>query len=253
MRRLQASMIPTPQRHAMRTFAGASSMLFPLRLKAVHWKSHKSNTTCSLAVGRLLSRGFSADGPSHPRLVPESQAGDTFDGPGQTAEARHIVSPDASPDEASSIPEPPAPVKHFVNLSNGVEAIEDLSRAGVPVGELAFCRIQSSHCEQNDYVSILNSLDANMLTYLALGFECRVYDFGSRGAIWSQTAIDAGPGKSEFLYIPRALWWGLEWQRYALNQLWLLPDKPTPLLHGYNVQKLFQKYFRDVPQHAFLA
>ena len=43
-----------------------------------------------------------------------------------------------------SIPVParPPPVKHFVNLSNGIEAIDKLAAAGVPVEAINFCRIQ---------------------------------------------------------------------------------------------------------------
>ena len=39
------------------------------------------------------------------------------------------------------------PVRHFVNLSNGAEALPLLSAAGVPPEAISFCRIQSSHCE----------------------------------------------------------------------------------------------------------
>ena len=45
-------------------------------------------------------------------------------------------------------------------------------------------RIQSSHCEAQDFYGVLQNLDHNLLMHLALGYECRVYDFGSRGNYW---------------------------------------------------------------------
>ena len=42
----------------------------------------------------------------------------------------------------------------------------------------------SSHCEQRDYAGLLGSLDHNLLLHLALGYTCRVYDFGSRRKRW---------------------------------------------------------------------
>ena len=46
-------------------------------------------------------------------------------------------------------------VKHFINLTNGIEALALLEAAGVcDAGEVNFCRIQSSHCEANDYAKV---------------------------------------------------------------------------------------------------
>lgn len=52
---------------------------------------------------------------------------------------------------------------------------------------------------------VLTELDANFLTAAALGYSCLVYDYGSRDR------------KRE---APRALWYGLEFVRFALNSLW---------------------------------
>jgi len=43
-------------------------------------------------------------------------------------------------------------VKHFVNLSNGLQALEPLLCAHIRREEVCYCRLQSSHCEQRDYV-----------------------------------------------------------------------------------------------------
>ena len=128
------------------------------------------------------------------------------------------------------------PVRHFINLSNGAEALALLESAGVPPAQVAFMRLQSSHCEAQDYAGVLANLDHNLLMHLALGYECRVYDFGSRGYDW-----EAEEGELERRYVPRAVWWGLEWTRYALTRMWKLPHEETPLLRGYNVEANFDK------------
>ena len=103
------------------------------------------------------------------------------------------------------------PVKHFLNLSNGAEALASLRAAGLPIEQIGFVRIQSTHCEQGEFHAILQNLDHNLLMHLALGFECRIYDFGVR----------------QPPYVPRAMWWGMEWSRYALSRLWKLqPRQP---------------------------
>ena len=182
--------------------------------------------------------------------------------------------------------------RHFINLSNGAEALPLL--AGLPAEHVSFCRIQSSHCEAQDFNGVLSNLDHNLLMHLALGFECRVYDFGSRGNYWTVTEEDkvgdgkgdgtssgrssssgsisgsgsgeevAGGGeekerrraegsassdvlKGEKQYVPRAIWWGLEWSRYALNTLWHLETGPA-LLRGYNVEALFRSRMNMIPK-----
>ena len=127
------------------------------------------------------------------------------------------------------------PVRHFINLSNGAEALALLERTGVPPAQVAFMRLQSSHCEAQDYAGVLANLDHNLLMHLALGYECRVYDFGSRGYDW-----EAEQGELERRYVPRAVWWGLEWTRYALTRMWKLPHEEAPLLRGYNVEANFE-------------
>jgi len=133
--------------------------------------------------------------------------------------------------------------KHYLNLSNGVEALDGLLTAGLPSEAISFCRIQSSQCESQDYNGLLSNLDHDMMIHLALGHECRVYDFGSRGAVW----IDPD-GTSSERYVPRAIWWGLEWWRYALNNLWELPTPRPPLLRGVNVERRFREALCALPK-----
>jgi hypothetical protein len=61
--------------------------------------------------------------------------------------------------------------------------------------------------------------------------------------VWS------GPdGSSELRFVPRAVWWGLEWSRYALHQLWELPPGSAPLLRGVNVKSMFDEQLNCIPK-----
>ena len=83
--------------------------------------------------------------------------------------------------------------RHFVNLTNGLEAAEQLTTL-VGLDNIRMTRIQSSHCEAGSYDKILHSLGPELLWSLATGYECVVYDYGSR---------DTTRG------VPRALFLGL--------------------------------------------
>jgi hypothetical protein len=85
----------------------------------------------------------------------------------------------------------------FINLTNGIEAIE---RYGLT--DYRFIRIQSTACEQKRWDDIIMSLSDDFLMSLALGHECRVYDFGANKKI------------------PRAIWQGLEFIKFTLYRRW---------------------------------
>jgi len=106
-------------------------------------------------------------------------------------------------------------VRHFINLKNGIEAVPTLH--AMNVHDYAFCRVQSTMCEVGDMEKVLCELDANLLVSLALGYSCVVYDFGSR---------DKKRG------VPRALWYGTEIVRYALDWYWFdeKDDTQSPIL-----------------------
>ena len=106
-------------------------------------------------------------------------------------------------------------VRHFINLKNGIEAVPTLH--AMNVHDYAFCRVQSTMCEVGDMEKVLCELDANLLVSLALGYSCVVYDFGSR---------DKKRG------VPRALWYGVEFVRYALDWYWFdaKDDTQSPIL-----------------------
>ena len=159
-------------------------------------------------------------------------------------------------------------VRHYCNLTNGVEAVAPLMwSCGVPRESLRFTRLQSSHCENRDYMGVLSALDHDLLLHLALGYTCRVYDFGSRRKRW--------PGQGLELMVPSAIWWGLEVARYALTRLWQLPagggERGVPgygddgggggeaggrggpggglgMLHGHDASATLDKVLRTLPK-----
>ncbi|GFR45807.1 hypothetical protein Agub_g7263, partial [Astrephomene gubernaculifera] len=132
----------------------------------------------------------------------------------------------------TSCQEPPLPdlrsCRHFVNLTNGIEALPMLHELQLPY---SFVRIQSTACEQQHLEALMNELDPSLLLSLALGHCCLVYDCGSRGRDGT----------------PRALWYGLEFVRYTLTKLWFRRSSPA-LLRGKNVARTFDAHIRSFRQ-----
>mmetsp|Transcript_4963 Transcript_4963/g.7353 ORF Transcript_4963/g.7353 Transcript_4963/m.7353 type:complete len:287 (-) Transcript_4963:512-1372(-) len=131
-------------------------------------------------------------------------------------------------------------IRHFINLTNGVEALPVLLASGIQDDQINFMRLQSSHCESNNFVGIIQELDHNLLMRLAMGDTCLVYDFGSRGTSWP----DGTTG------VPRAIWWGLEWVRYALNRSWGRKEPSRLFIRGYNVKAMFEKEYQMLPRNT---
>ena len=113
----------------------------------------------------------------------------------------------ASP--ASTGPSSSRVARHYVNLKNGIEALPTLVRE-LGVRDHGYCRVQSSLLEAGNVERMLSELDAALLLDLALGRAVFVWDLGSRDVV-------KGRGN------PRALWYGLEFVRYALRKMWF-PD-----------------------------
>jgi hypothetical protein len=132
----------------------------------------------------------------------------------------------------------PPPPKHFINLSNGVEALDPLLTAGVDISALSFVRIQSSHCEGCHYQGVMDSIDASILLPLAMGQPCIIYDYGSRGTQWP----DADSGEQKGIGCPRAIWWGLEWVKYVLRRVWGMENE-DPIVRGYNVKSEWDRAY----------
>lgn len=106
--------------------------------------------------------------------------------------------------------------KIFINLTNGIEAIPDLDSQ-----DIHFIRIQSSHCERQKYSQILENIDFNFLMYLAMGYECVVYDYAANSDV------------------PKAVYTGLEWIKYVCNRRWLDLEEPA-IVKGKNVSEFYQ-------------
>jgi hypothetical protein len=104
---------------------------------------------------------------------------------------------------AAEIRLPPlAQCQHFVNLTNGLEAVPLLTQRGLP---FSYMRLESTQLEQKNYDQVLASLDPNLLMHLALGYSCIIWDFGSRNRRRG---------------VPRAIWFGIEFVRFALAREW---------------------------------
>lgn len=137
---------------------------------------------------------------------------------------------------------------YFVNLSNGAEAASALAAAGVP---WAAIRIQSSHLEGNHYGMLLDGLDSNFLLHLAMGVECVVLDYGANRKQWPTTVIS--PGKEAVTSpasVPRALWQGLEFVRFAVHDAWGLPPPTHVRLRGHDARSLFADKVRSLPERT---
>ncbi len=135
-------------------------------------------------------------------------------------------------------------VRHFINLTNGVEAIPGLLACGVRESEINYVRIQSTHCESRNYNGILENLDSTFLMSLARGNICLLYDYGSRG-----TGKLIGE-EDEKYGIPRAYWLGVEWIRHALANVWNLPESCAEkrYVRGYNSVDHFNEQLQMIPK-----
>ena len=116
-------------------------------------------------------------------------------------------------------------IKHFINLSNGIEYIPHIPN------EYSFIRIQSTYCEQKRWNDILLELDYSFLMSLALGHKCIVYD------------------KSAKHKVPRAIWQGLEWVKYTLNLVWFNKEVKA-VTRGMNVTSYFNSQFLVLPRQT---
>jgi hypothetical protein len=56
--------------------------------------------------------------------------------------------------------------RHYLNLTNGVEAAPGLQALGLPYSLL---RLPSTRCEQQQFEALVNDLDGDLLLRLALG------------------------------------------------------------------------------------
>lgn len=99
---------------------------------------------------------------------------------------------------------------HYINLTNGIEAIVDLDTM-LSGTQIRFTRIQSSHCERGAYEKILTYLDNDLLFSLACGRKVFVYDFASRNKVRG---------------VPRSIFLGIQFIKWSLAYLWFGKNAP---------------------------
>lgn len=109
---------------------------------------------------------------------------------------------------------------HYVNLTNGIEAIKDYK-----LDDYRFIRIQSTMCEQKLMGEILLSISDDFLMNLALGNKCVVYDYGAKKDV------------------PRAIWMGLEWILYVCHKRWSIDNYKPLTKRGGRTEKFFEEQY----------
>lgn len=104
----------------------------------------------------------------------------------------------------------------FINATNGIEILPYLE--GNPPIKVNFIRLQSTLLEGGHHEAFINDVDYNFLMYLALGYECLVFDYTSR---WKDRPS-------------RAIWQGLELLKYCLHRAWWKQEIKCPRgMHVY--------------------
>ena len=145
----------------------------------------------------------------------------------------HAPFPDlrlVQPSVVASLP-PLESCKHFINLTNGLEALPRLQSLGI---DPSFVRIQSTLVEQGHLERLMQELDPTLLLALAMGHTALVYDFGSRNRKRGA---------------PRAIWYGIEFIRYALNLIWF-NQRGRAFLRGHDVSAQFDRRIERFEQRT---
>jgi hypothetical protein len=113
-------------------------------------------------------------------------------------------------------------VVHYINLSNGIEAIEKFN-----LRDYRFIRIQSTACEQKRWDFVLQDLDYDFLMNLALGNVAIIYDFSAK--------------KKE----SRAIYQGVPWIKFVLDKVWFKKDTEA-FVKTNDVTAYFESEFRKL-------
>lgn len=122
--------------------------------------------------------------------------------------------------------------RHYINLSNGLEALDEVRATGEG---WAVLRLQSTTIERRDWRALLMvDLSADLLLHLALGVECVLHDRGTRRPL----------SKTCYYAVPLV--------RHILGRRWygLRPDVAfMPTRHGgrgHNAVAYFDQVYDDV-------
>lgn len=117
--------------------------------------------------------------------------------------------------------------QHFINLTGGLELLDYLKEKEVK-SNIFFTRIQSTHLEQTLFERVIKDLDTNLLYFLSQGYDCAIYDSGSR----------ASDG------CPRTIWQGIPWIRFVLERFWF-GDPKEAWVKDVHVTKYFERIVND--------
>lgn len=133
-----------------------------------------------------------------------------------------------------AFPTNPSNIHHYINLTNGLEAVPRLQKV-IGSSNINICRLQSSHCEASRPDLLIPAIDASMLFWLAKGHTVLVYDFGSR---------------NKKRGAPRALWYGLEFLKYVLGYVWYDERDAKCFVRGTNAKNDFQSIIQKYVDRA---
>lgn len=95
----------------------------------------------------------------------------------------------------------------YINLTNGLEYWPDIPDARIMY-------MKSTHYERHELESVLLNLSDDLLFNLAIGNRCVIYDCGM------------------YSDIPRTVWEGIPWIRYALSRAWFDREIDSPVTRG---------------------
>lgn len=120
----------------------------------------------------------------------------------------------------------------YINLTTGLEQLKGFQEEFKDEeAEFHFSHLQSTHLEQANYKAFLNSVDNDMLMYLALDWPILFVDSGSRHK-------DG---------IPRTIYQGLQFLKYVCARMWFsIDDKDFCRIKGYNGHKFFQGKYAEI-------
>ena len=116
--------------------------------------------------------------------------------------------------------------KFFVNLTNGIEILPSIQAV-----DWSFTRIQSTACEQKRWDFIVRDLDHDLLMSTALGLQCVIVDFSQKKRI------------------PRAIYQGIPWIRYALRRAWY-DSEPQAYVKQMKVTQYFAEQWHLLTKEA---
>jgi hypothetical protein len=119
-------------------------------------------------------------------------------------------------------------VIYYINLTNGIEMIDKLE-----LRDYRFMRIQSTACEQKRWDFILQDLDYDFLMNLALGNPVVVYDLSSKK------------------YMPRSIYQGIPWIKYALNRVWFKKETEV-YVKSNNVTDYFKNIYNGLDKKTLV-